>query len=197
MNFASYGYIYVSGHTLRSPQNPDTANSNHLDSGVFSRYSWFMLHSWEGIAYPTSCLAGFPHYQCEFFPPSSGARSFTHRPLDLPPCPLSVDWFLQHKLCRKHISPLTSFSFPPSGFPGWENAILPVVLVQHDCLSRLTIAQGRGGNSPPGLEEKEIPAWSATFPCAQGMGSFCTLWFGLLWREEGCCWWLKDGIRNG
>lgn len=28
--------------------------------------------AWESISYPTSCLAGFLHCQCEFFPPSWG-----------------------------------------------------------------------------------------------------------------------------
>lgn len=107
-----------------------------------------------------------------------------------PPC-----WQISpaYAMRKTHLSP-HFFLFPPSGFPGWENATLPMVLAWPNHLSRLTVAKGRGGN---GLEEQEIPAWWASLPCAQGTGSsLATLWFRLLWGEEGHFWELKDGIQN-
>ena len=185
----------VSVQTPFSPWNPDTGNSNHVVSGLFSPVLDSCSSSWESVSCPTSCLAGFCIANANSSLPTQVPTA--HVPWVLfswttgPPTDLTqIDRFLHHMLCGKHTSPPTFFTFPPFGFPGWS---FPWWWWPK-CLSRLSVAKGRGGN---GLEEQATPTGSASLPRAQGARSFwAALWFGLLSREQGHFWALKDGTQK-
>lgn len=118
-----------------SPQSPHTAKSHYVGCGLSSPLHYLCCSLWKSFSYLSSCLAGFLHYQCEFFSSSDPYISCAFLMDHWTYCPLLCMLTNFSSRCYVGNASLysSSFTFPPSGSQGRENRVLLVVLVQFNC----------------------------------------------------------------